>query len=89
MHPDHIMIYNATNRAFFISRVRKHKVGEKNKPEKLFLHIFPRGFLRIILKLFPLFGKDPRRYGKNGDIDLMAIMDRDFPIHVRIDYRQG
>jgi LmbE family N-acetylglucosaminyl deacetylase len=88
MHPDHIMIYNATNRAFFISRVRKHKVGEKNKPEKLFLHIFPRGFLRIILKLFPLFGKDPRRYGKNGDIDLMAIMDRDFPIHVRIDYRQ-
>ncbi len=36
----------------------------------------------------PLFGKDPRKFGKNGDIDLAAIMDQDFPINARINYRK-
>ena len=35
----------------------------------------------------PLFGKDPRKFGKNGDIDLTAILADDFPTHARINYR--
>jgi LmbE family N-acetylglucosaminyl deacetylase len=34
-----------------------------------------------------LVGRDPRRFGRNGDIDLLDIVqDGDFPIHAEIDY---
>ena len=89
MHPDHIMTHNATLRAFFLSRKENGNInGYKSyQPEKLFLHIFPRTFIRFILKFFPLFGKDPRKFGKNGDIDLTRILQHDFPVNVKINYR--
>ena len=49
---------------------------------------FPRGIAKYIVKLMPLFGKDPSKFGKNGDIDLAAIMNQDFPTHARINYRK-
>jgi len=33
----------------------------------------------------PLFGKDPRKFGNNGDIDMQSIAEVDFPTHVKID----
>lgn len=90
MHPDHIMIHNATIRAFFQARVkyRKEQGLESYRPEKMFLHIFPRTYLRIFVKLFPLLGKDPKKFGKNGDIDLTAILRNNFPVHVKINYKK-
>ncbi len=38
------------------------------------------------MRLLPLFGKDPRKWGRNGDIDLTDLIT-DFPIHVRLDTR--
>jgi hypothetical protein len=35
----------------------------------------------------PLFGRDPRRWGRNQDVDLKSLADVDFPVHVRIDIR--
>jgi hypothetical protein len=55
---------------------------------KLYFHIFPRGFMKIVVRLMPLFGQDPSRFGKNKDIDLASIMERDFPTHARINYRR-
>jgi len=47
----------------------------------------PMGLLRFSLKLFPLLGLNPRRFGKNKDIDLVEITNHSFPIHARINYR--
>ena len=34
----------------------------------------------------PLVGKDPRHFGQNGDIDLVALAQDEFPVHARIDF---
>lgn len=88
-HPDHIVIHNATVDAFEMAGDRTVKIDSLKpfQPAKLYFHIFPRGFLKIVVKLMPLFGKDPSRFGKNGDIDLASIMEKNFPSNAKINYR--
>jgi N-acetyl-1-D-myo-inositol-2-amino-2-deoxy-alpha-D-glucopyranoside deacetylase/mycothiol S-conjugate amidase len=31
--------------------------------------------------VLPLFGRDPRRFGANHDIDLVSLTTEDFPVH--------
>jgi hypothetical protein len=38
-------------------------------------------------RLMPLVGKDPTKWGRNGDINLKELAEVDFPIHVRLDVR--
>ncbi len=89
-HPDHIAIQRATVHAF-------HAAGQADaypdpdglapyQPQKLYFHTFSRGALRLIVRLMPLFGKDPKKFGRNGDIDIASIAQEEFPIHARIDY---
>ena len=89
-HPDHIAIHQATVRAFDAS-------GDPNaypckypayQPQKLYFHTFPRRMLRWAVRLMPLFGKDPHRFGLNGDVDLVPLVEVDFPVHARIDYKE-
>ena len=35
----------------------------------------------------PLLGKDPTKFGRNGDIDMKSIAEVKFPTHARIDIR--
>jgi len=35
-------------------------------------------------RLMPLFGKDPTKWGRNGDINLKELAEVDFPVHVRM-----
>jgi len=88
-HPDHIHIQKATTLAF-------EKAGEASfhpeaglpyKPQALYYHLFPRTFLKWATRLMPLFGMDPRRWGRNKDIDLKSLVDVEFPTHARIDIR--
>jgi LmbE family N-acetylglucosaminyl deacetylase len=88
-HPDHIAIQRATVCAF-------HAAGDPQaypeqglpfQPQKLYFHTFPRAWFSWAVRLMPLFGKDPRRFGQNGDIDLLALTNERFPVHARIDYR--
>ena len=37
--------------------------------------------------LLRLFGQDPRKWGRNKDIDLLSLAEVNFPVHARIDYR--
>jgi hypothetical protein len=39
------------------------------------------------LPMMPLFGKDPTKWGRNGDINLKELADVDFPVHARLDIR--
>ena len=91
-HPDHVAIHKATVRAFelagdpnFIGKVDASLPAYT--PQKLYFHTISRRFMRVMVRLMPLMGKDPRKWGKNGDIDLTALAVKDFPIQAVIDYR--
>jgi LmbE family N-acetylglucosaminyl deacetylase len=88
-HPDHIAIHKATVKAFYAAGDPNQYPGDlpAYQPQKLYYHTFPRGFLRTALFFLRLFGKDPHKFGKNGDIDLVPIAEAHFPIHAMVDYR--
>lgn len=89
-HPDHIAIHEATVRAFHAAGDAEQfpEEGKPYQPAKLYYHTFPRGWLTWVVRLLPLFGKDPRRFGQNGDIDLLELVKEDFPAHARINYSE-
>lgn len=88
-HPDHIAIHLATVEAFHAAgdptRFPEH--GPAHQPHKLYYTVFPRGFLRLAVRLLPLFGRDPRRFGRNGDIDLASLAEVEFRPTVYIPVR--
>lgn len=88
-HPDHIHIHRATVLAFEKANEASFhpEAGAPFQPRALYYHIFPRWFLQWATRLLPLWGKDPRKWGRNGDIDLTDLR-ADFPIHVRVDIRR-
>jgi LmbE family N-acetylglucosaminyl deacetylase len=90
-HPDHIHIHQATVLAFEkADDVSFHpESGSPFKPRFLYFHVFPHRLLRVITRIMPLVGIDPRKFGRNKDVDLKALVDFDFPVHVRIDTRSA
>lgn len=89
MHPDHIAIHKAAVKAFYAAGDESQYPSDLPafQPAKLYYHTFPRGFLRMTVSLMKLTGKDPRRFGKNGDIDLVRVSEARFPVNATIDYR--
>ncbi len=92
-HPDHIAIHRATVAAF-------HAAGEADQypdqlaaglapyqPRKLYYTIFPRLFVRLAVWAMRLTGRDPRRMGRNHDLDFQAVIDASLPTHARLDLR--
>ncbi|MCX6005209.1 MAG: PIG-L family deacetylase [Chloroflexi bacterium] len=82
-HPDHIASHRATVEAFRAAgdASRYPEAGPAFQPQKLYFHIFPRKLLKLVVKLMPLLGQDPRKFGRNKDIDLAAIVEVDFPVN--------
>lgn len=82
-HPDHIAIHKATVRAFslaadaaFISDAAPYQ------PQKLYFHLFPKGFLKFVVILMRLLLQNPRKFGRNRDIDLQTLVEEgNFPTH--------
>ncbi len=87
-HPDHIHIQRATTLAFEKADDASFhpEAGAPFKPRALYYHVFPRWLLKWATRLMPLFGKNPRKWGRNGDIDLTELAV-EFPAHVRLDIR--
>jgi N-acetyl-1-D-myo-inositol-2-amino-2-deoxy-alpha-D-glucopyranoside deacetylase len=84
-HPDHVAIHEATVRAF--NDLRANSQSEFTPPRKLYYHTFPKRLMRILVRLMPLFGQNPREFGVNKDIDLVDIAAVDYPIHTHIQVR--
>jgi LmbE family N-acetylglucosaminyl deacetylase len=86
-HPDHIQTHKATVLAFekAADPTFHPEAGAPFQPGRLYFHTFPRGFLKLAVKLMPLFGQNPRKFGNNGDIDMQSIAEVNFPIHARVD----
>ena len=87
-HPDHIHIQRATTLAYEKADDASFhpEAGSPFKPQALYYHIFPKGFLKWAVRLMPLVGRNPRKFGRNGDIDLTDLIV-DFPVHVSLDIR--
>jgi len=88
-HPDHIHIHNATVLAFERAGDASFhpEAGQAFRPAALYYQVFPRWFLKAMTRLMPLLGRDPTRWGRNGDINLKELAEVDFPVHVRLDIR--
>lgn len=88
-HPDHIHIHKATVLAFEKADDASFhpEAGAPFKPQALYFQVFPKGMLKAAVRLMPLIGKDPTRFGRNGDINLKELAEIDFPVHVRLDTR--
>ena len=88
-HPDHIHINKATVLAFANSDNASFypEAGDPFKPQALYFHVFPKGLLKAAVRLMPLFGKDPTKFGRNGDINMKELAEVSFPVHVRVNAR--
>jgi len=89
-HPDHIHIHQATVLAFEKSADPGFhpEAGLPFQPRALYFQVFPRWFLTVVTRLMPLFGQDPRKWGRNKDIDIKSLADVNYPVHVRLDIRE-
>jgi LmbE family N-acetylglucosaminyl deacetylase len=88
-HPDHIRIHEATRLAFQSAGdpTRYPDAGEPYQPQKLYYHTFSRRWLRMLVRIMPLWGMDPSRWGRNNDIDLTTMVKHDFGVDAKIDVR--
>ena len=86
-HPDHIHLHKATKLAFEKADDPSFhpEVGAPFKPGALYYQIFPRGIFKLAVRIMPLFGQDPTKFGRNKDVNLKELAEYDFPVHVRID----
>lgn len=84
-HPDHVAIHDATVKAF--EMLRAEQGTGSSGLQKLYYHTFPKRVMRLLVRLMPLFGRDPHQFGINNDIDLVDIVSVDFPIHAQIQIR--
>jgi len=89
-HPDHIAIHRATVKAFQLAGDPALQDDlPPYQPAKLYYHVFPKRMFKIYLRLAQLFGRDPRHFGRNKDIDMLSLVkEGDFPVHARINYRR-
>lgn len=89
-HPDHIAIHKATVEAFKLaSDVNYNSEYPPHRSDKLYFHLIPKGFLRWGVRFLRIFGKDPTRFGRNQDIDLVDLVkEGNFPTHAIIDFRE-
>lgn len=88
-HPDHIAIQRATEKAFYLSSDPNLKTDtlQPFAPRKLYFNTMPKTLLKFGVFWMRLTGKDPRRMGKNGDIDLVSIAEVSFPVNAVVNYR--
>ncbi len=89
-HPDHIAIHRATVEAF-------HAAGDPQRfadrgpafaPKKLYYSTFSRRYLKLLVGLARLLGRDPKRWGRNEDMDLTELAVQRFPITAKINVRK-
>lgn len=89
-HPDHIKLHDATLLAFHAASDpnRYPEAGEPHQARALYHPALGFSSFKLLVRFMPLVGRDPRRFGKNGDIDLTEVVQWETPVHVRIDVRR-
>ena len=85
-HPDHIAVHNATVMAFHAADnpAQFPEAGPVYRPQKLYFQVMSRKLLKLVVRALPFFGRDPKRFGRNKDVDLTALMEVEFPVHAKV-----
>ena len=85
-HPDHIATHNAVIKAFYSAAdpTQYPAAGPVFQPTKLYFLVRPHGFMKVMVKIMPLFGQNPHQAGRNKDIDLTRMLDTNYPVHAVI-----
>jgi LmbE family N-acetylglucosaminyl deacetylase len=86
-HPDHIAIQRATTKAFDLANDDSYIISDLSpyRPQKLYYSSIPTFFIKLGIWISRLKGENPRKLGRNHDMDLVAILDHVQPTHTRID----
>lgn len=84
-HPDHIAIQSATTKAFHLAGDSNYITNQSPyQPQRLYYSSIPAFFLRIMLGVMRLQGKDVRHMGTNKDIDFVKIVENIEPNHAQV-----
>ena len=92
-HPDHIAIHTAARQAFAAAGDQAYSNDllveglAPWQPAKLYYSTISTRVLRLSVRMMRLFGRDPRRIGENGDIDLLRVIEETTPATTVIDNR--
>jgi LmbE family N-acetylglucosaminyl deacetylase len=88
-HPDHIAIQRATTIAFSAAADAHFCPGGSPayQSQRLYYQTMSKTFLRMVVRILPIFGQDPHRFGRNKDVDLVSLAREVFPINAVIDYK--
>jgi N-acetyl-1-D-myo-inositol-2-amino-2-deoxy-alpha-D-glucopyranoside deacetylase/mycothiol S-conjugate amidase len=80
-HPDHIATHKATGEALYAAGdpAQYPEAGAVFRPSKLYFGVRPRQFMKLLVKLMPMFGQNPHHFGRNKDIDITKTTDVDYP----------
>jgi N-acetyl-1-D-myo-inositol-2-amino-2-deoxy-alpha-D-glucopyranoside deacetylase/mycothiol S-conjugate amidase len=86
-HPDHIKLHQATMQAVEAAAEPGlyPDAGAPHRVERVYYPAFTAGFFKFLVKLMPLVGRDPRKFGRNHDIDLLQVLSYETPAHADID----
>lgn len=87
-HPDHIAIQGATTEALKCVNDPAYDTGQPPyQPQKLYYSNISKRVIQFGIMMLRLQGKDPRKIGRNQDIDIQAILDHIEPNHALVDIR--
>jgi LmbE family N-acetylglucosaminyl deacetylase len=86
VHPDHIATHHATVKAFYAASDPSQypEAGPVFQPRKLYFGVRPLRFMKLMVRLMPLFGQDPHHFGRNKDVDFTKTMGVEYPVHAAI-----
>lgn len=85
-HPDHIAIQRAATKAFHLAGDASYVTGQPTyQPQKLYYSSIPKRQLQLGIALLRLRGIDPRKLGRNKDLDLVQILENVEPTHTNLD----
>ena len=81
-HPDHIAIQRATTTAFH--KLNESSIASDFRPQKLYYTSYPKATVWMRILNARLRGQNPRRTGRNRDVDVYKILENIEPAHARI-----
>ena len=90
-HPDHIRCHHLTREAFFAAGDpdRFPDLGPPHQADRLYSDVISNRWIKVLVAVLRLRGKDPTRMGVNADVDYTRIGVPPSSITTRIDIRRG
>jgi len=90
-HPDHVFCHQVTTAAFEAAgnpTLYPEQIADGLapwQPQRLYYSTFGTRFLSTVVFIMRLLGKDPSRFGRNGDVDLVRAAREATPATTKID----